>query len=89
MLRYRFNYLYTLNGSVQEGDEAWHTFQWLIARGLIPISRNFGIGADAAVFLRKSHYTCVITVEGEDFPCTDQTQRNPEIRVFGSWDVGH
>jgi hypothetical protein len=88
MLRYRLNYLYTLNGSVQEGDDAWHTFQWLIARGMVPITRNFGIGADAAVFLRKSHYTCEITVEGEVYPCTDQTQRNPELRVFGSWKVG-
>lgn len=88
-LRYRLNYLYTLNGSVQEGDEAWHTFQWLIARGLVPISRGFGIGVDAAVYLRKSHYNCLIEVDGEYFQCTYQEQRNPELRVYGSWDVGH
>jgi hypothetical protein len=88
MLRYRLNYLYTLNGSVQEGDEAWHTFQWLIGRGLIPIGRSFGIGVDAAVFLRKSHYNCLIEVEGELYQCTYQEQRNPEFRVYGSWDVG-
>jgi hypothetical protein len=80
MLRYRFNYIYTLNGSVQEGDEAWHTFQWLMARGLIPIKGNFGIGVDAAVYLRNSEYTCFI--------CEDTEQRNPEVRLYASWKVG-
>ncbi len=80
MLRYRFNYIYTLNGSVEEGDNAWHYFQWLMARALIPIKGNFGIGVDAAVFLRNSEYTC----DG----CEDTEQRNPEVRLYGSWKVG-
>jgi hypothetical protein len=80
MLRYRYNFIYTLNGSVEEGDEAWHTFQWLMARGLIPIRGNFGIGVDAAVYLRNSEYTCNI--------CEDTEQRNPEVRLYGSWKVG-
>jgi hypothetical protein len=79
-LRYRLTYLYTLNGSVQEGDEAWHLVHLAYISGLVPISRNFGIGVDAGVFLRDSYYTCEI--------CDDTRQRNPEVRAYGSWRVG-
>ncbi len=80
-LRYRLSYLYTLNGSVREGDEAWHYVHWTWARGKVPISRNFGIGVDLSVFLRDSRYTCVV--------CADTEQRNPEARLYGVWQVGN
>ncbi len=79
-LRYRLTYLYTLNGSVQEGDNAWHFVHWTRIIGKVPVSRNFGLGIDLGVFLRDSRYTCEI--------CRDVTQRNPEFRVYGVWEVG-
>ncbi len=79
-LRYRLTYLHTLNGSVQEGDKAWHLVHWTYIKAMFPITRNFGIGADAGVFLRDSYYTCDI--------CADTRQRNPELRFYGNWLVG-
>jgi hypothetical protein len=87
-LRYRLTYLYTLNGSVQEGDEAWHWIHNAYAKAMFPIGRKFGIGADAGVFQRDSYYTCEITVEGEVFRCTNATQRNPQVRLYAKWLVG-
>jgi hypothetical protein len=87
-LRYRLTYLYTLNGSVQEGDEAWHWIHIAYAKAMFPIGRKFGIGADAGVFQRDSYYTCEITVGGEVFQCTNITQRNPQVRLYAKWLVG-
>ena len=80
-LRYRMTYLYTLNGSVNEGDDAHHYVHWLFVRGRVPITRGFGLGADAGVFLRDSYYTCDV--------CDDYVQqRNPQVRLYGVWQVG-
>jgi len=80
-LRYRLTYLKTLNGSINEGDDAHHYVHWLFVRGRVPISRGFGVGADAGVFLRDSYYTCDV--------CDDYVQqRNPQIRLYGVWQVG-
>ncbi len=78
---YRMTYLNTLNGSVSEGDDAHHYVHWLFVRGRVPITRGFGLGADAGVFLRDSYYTCEV--------CDDYVQqRNPQVRVYGVWQVG-
>lgn len=79
-LRYRLTYLYTLNGSVAEGDEAWHLIHWTWVRAKVPISRGFGLGADLSVFLRNSYYGCA--------GCVDTSQRNPEVKLYAFWKVG-
>jgi len=82
-LQYRMTYLYTLNGSViTENDDTEHFVHWLFVRGRVPITRGFGVGADAGVFLRDSYYSCEVCE-----PSYIQ-QRNPQVRLYGVWQVG-
>jgi uncharacterized protein DUF3943 len=79
-LMYRFQWISVSNGSVFSkgesglGSDADHYIQAAVARLVVPVYRSIGLGADAAVFLRKSRYS---------FPgFHDIDQRNPQVRVF-------
>jgi hypothetical protein len=47
----------------------------------VPIKGSFGIGADANVFLRDSHYSPTDSATGEERR-RDVRQRNPQLRVY-------
>ena len=77
---YRFQWINVSNGSIYSkgvsslGSNANHYVQYALARGFLPIYKNWGLGADWLVFIRNSHYTA----PGFD----DVSQRNKRIRVF-------
>ncbi len=98
-LSYRFQWIHVSNGSIfNKGDEfelpggdtvtalgsdATHYLQALGARLFIPIFKGkVGLGSDALVLLRNSDYT------GQRF-AVEKTQRNPELRVYLAFDLGH
>jgi hypothetical protein len=90
-LRYRYTYIDVKNGSIWNPDEdddgellgsdANHQVHRFRLRVNVPITRNFAIGADAIVFYRDSKYSL------EELE--DVTQRNPELRLFVTWDLGY
>jgi hypothetical protein len=89
-LTYRFQWINVKNGSIfnkddergLEGSDADHRLQALGARLFIPVfKRKVGLGADGLVVLRKSEYSAAIF--------RDQDQRNPEVRVYLAFDLGH
>ncbi len=45
-----------------------------------PVTENWGVGAEGTIFLRKSYY--------EEVEFDDVVQRNPELRVMGTWRIG-
>ena len=47
----------------------------------VPITRNFALGAEGIIFYRDSKYSL------EELE--DVTQRNPEVRLFVTWDLGY
>ncbi len=47
----------------------------------VPITRNFALGAEGIIFYRDSKYSAELL--------EDRTQRNPEVRVFVTWDLGY
>ncbi len=62
-----------------EGSSATHQVHRLRLRLLVPVGDTLGIGADAAVFYRDSRY---------ELPeLEDTTQRNPQLRLFLTWDL--
>ena len=74
---YWYQWIDTQNGSNLNGSDAYHIVQLLGLRGILPIGSKFGIGADAYLFLRDSH-----------FELFDNThQRVPQLRLYGVWDV--
>jgi uncharacterized protein DUF3943 len=82
-LAYRFQWISVSNGSVfskgqsGQGSDANHYIQAAGARLLIPVFGRVGFGADGTVFLRKSRYS---------LPAFhDIDQRNPQVRVFLTW----
>ena len=48
---------------------------------MVPIKGSLGVGADAYVFLRDSHYSAVDSATG-DVQIKNVTQRNPQVRVY-------
>jgi hypothetical protein len=97
---YRYTYIPVRNGSiwnpddpieielpgggetiVLEGSDANHHVHRLGARLLIPFGDTWGIGADGRLFIRDSSYTSPLL--------RDQYQRNPEVRVYMTWDLGY
>jgi len=81
---YRFAYLNVANGSVYnsnnggEGSSANHFLQAATLRLTVPVRPTWGVGADASVFIRDSHFTA------EGF--NDIRQRNPELRLYLAFD---
>ena len=90
-LRYRYTWIDVRNGSIWnpdesdegelEGSDATHQVHRLRLRVNVPITRNFSLGADGIVFYRDSVYT--------DPRLEDVTQRNPEVRLYVTWDLGY
>jgi hypothetical protein len=84
-LHYRMQWIHTLNGSVvnfEDGSgssDADHIIQIVALRGRVPISKTFGIGVDAYVYQRDSFFTFDLF--------DDITQRVPQVRLYGTWDV--
>jgi hypothetical protein len=85
---YRYTYLKADNGSIWHpdnsdtlGSDADHNLQRLGVRLLVPLGDTWGFGADGRVFYRSSHYSLPIL--------EDHSQRNPEVRVFVTWDFGY
>ena len=80
---YRFAWISVSNGSVyqsptQGGSAADHYIQAAALRLLVPVTRRMGIGADGAMFLRKSRYAAT-----DRFKAIDQ--RNPQARLYLAW----
>jgi hypothetical protein len=77
---YRFQWISVSNGSVfskgksSQGSDANHYLQAVVARLVVPIFGNLGLGADGSIFLRKSRYSAP--------GFADVDQRNPQVRVF-------
>ncbi|MEJ2483399.1 MAG: DUF3943 domain-containing protein [Gemmatimonadota bacterium] len=74
---YWYQWVDTQNGSSLNGSDAYHDVQLIGARAMVPIGSKFGIGGDAYLFLRDSHF--------EFFE--DQSQRVPQLRIYGIWDT--
>ena len=90
--RYRFTWIDVRNGSIWnpdpddnegglEGSSATHQVHRFRLRLNVPITENFSLGADGIIFYRDSKYSA-------DF-LDDVTQRNPEVRLFVTWDLGY
>lgn len=80
-LSYFATYVNTLNGSVENGSDAWHIIHHTLARVIIPVGDAWAVGADYEVFLRNSYYTA------ESFE--DSVQKTPQVRVFANWKLGN
>jgi Domain of unknown function (DUF3943) len=97
-LFYRFQWIHVSNGSIfNKGDEfelpgggtvtalgsdATHYLQAAGARLFVPLfKQKVGLGADGYVLLRDSHYSSPIL--------RDRDQRNPEVRIYVAFDLGH
>jgi len=91
-LRYRYTYIDVRNGSIWnpdpednegglEGSSAHHQVHRFRLRLNVPITQNFGLGAEGIIFYRDSKYSARFL--------RDVTQRNPEVRLFVTWDLGY
>ena len=82
---YRFAWISVTNGSVynkgNEGSDADHYVQGGGIRLVIPIKGGLGIGADAYMFYRDSHYVLENSETGA-VQRHDISQRNPQVRVY-------
>jgi hypothetical protein len=85
---YRFQWIHVTNGSIFNPDEgslpgsdANHYLQALGAKLFVPVYKRMGLGAEGLVVLRKSDYV-LQTLKNID-------QRNPEVRIYLAWDLGH
>ncbi len=79
-LSYRINWLHTLNGTNVGGQDTDHRIQQMTLGLTWPVTENWGVGAEGTIFLRKSYY--------EEVEFDDVVQRNPELRVMGTWRIG-
>ena len=79
-LSYRINWIHTLNGTNVGGQNTDHIIQQATVRLGWPLSASWGVAVESSVFLRNSYFE-------EDF-FDDVRQRNPELRILGSWTVG-
>jgi len=88
-LAYRFQWIDVSNGSIfnkederaLEGSDATHYLQSLGARLFVPVYKKVGLGAEGLVVLRKSRYDAAFLA--------DRDQRNPEVRIYLAFDLGH
>jgi hypothetical protein len=82
---YRFAWISVTNGSVYNkgnlGSDADHYVSGGGVRLLVPVKGGVGIGADAYLFNRNSHYELIDTANGVDRR-KDVEQRNPQVRVY-------
>ena len=82
---YRFTWIDVRNGSLYNrgtvGSNADHYVQAAGLRLVVPVKASLGIGADAYVFLRNSHYVATDSANGQELR-KDVTQRNPQVRVY-------
>jgi len=98
LARYRYSYLDVSNGSLYNDESGGrslasvHHVQQLQVKLEIPLSHRLSLGADGAVFFRRSHYDFA----GSDLPPLvgepgrrTLTQRNPEVRLFLTWQYNH
>lgn len=85
---YRFAWIGVANGSVYNkgnvGSDADHYVQGGGLRLGIPIKGGLGIGADAYLFFRNSHYVLTDSSDGSEVR-KDVDQRNPQVRVYLSF----
>jgi len=94
LARYRYSYLNVSNGSLYNDEsggrslDSLHHVQQLQVKLEIPVSSHLAAGVDSSVFFRRSHYDFA----GSDLPPLigdpgrrTLTQRNPEVRVFLTW----
>jgi len=87
-LSYRFQWISVTNGSVftrgenLQGVDADHYIQAAAVRLAVPLFRGLGIGGDAFLFLRDSHYQFLVL--GQPVP-QHLRQRNPQVRAYLSW----
>jgi hypothetical protein len=79
-LSYRFNWLHTLNGTNVGGQDTDHRIQQASVRLGWPVGNSWGVAVESSVFLRKSYF--------EEVEFDDVEQRNPELRILGSWTLG-
>ena len=87
----RYTWIDVRNGSIWnpdeddegelEGSNATHQVHRFRLRVNVPITRNFSLGAEGIVFYRDSEYSL------EELE--DVTQRNPEVRLYVTWDLGY
>jgi hypothetical protein len=92
-VRYRYSYIDVKNGSLWNpdldddgelyGSNATHQVHRFRARLNVPLTRQIGVGTEWTLFYRDSKYSLEAL--------QDRTQRNPEARLFltWDWDVGH
>jgi hypothetical protein len=82
---YRAAWISVTNGSVYNkgslGSDADHYVQAAGLRLQVPIKGRLGVGTDAFVFLRDSHYSLTDSSTG-DVRRRDVSQRNPQVRVY-------
>jgi hypothetical protein len=74
LVRYRFVYLNTLNGSAEVAGDTYHILHWGGVQAVLPIGR-WGIGADATAYVRSSFFELI----GFDTVRQDVG----EVRLFG------
>ena len=85
-LGYRYTLISVKNGSIYnpedgpDGSDSRHHIHRLTLRVTVPVTKRLAVGADAWLFYRDSNY---------DSPeLQDKSQRNPEARLYLSWDIG-
>jgi hypothetical protein len=82
---YRFAWLSVSNGSVYNegsiGSDADHYIQGGGVRLVVPLKWSLGIGADAFLFLRDSHFALTDSATGRRV-AQHVRQRNPQLRVY-------
>ena len=74
LVRYRFVYLNTLNGSAEVAGDTYHILHWGGVQAILPLGR-WGIGADATAYVRSSFFELI----GFDTVRQDVG----EVRLFG------
>jgi hypothetical protein len=58
LVRYRFVYLNTLNGSAEVAGDTYHILHWGGVQAILPLGR-WGIGADATAYVRSSFFELI------------------------------
>ena len=78
---YRYQWLHVANGTPEDGGGADHDLQIAAAAAArAALARRFGVGIDAELFLRRSHYGNRLLVENDD--------RVPQVRAYATWRLG-
>ena len=83
LLGYRAHWINVHNGSVwdpsETGSNANHFIQAATAKLNVPVRGAFGLGLDATLFVRDSHYELV--------QVKDIRQRVPQARLYFNWEI--